>query len=332
MTSAATAAIVDVIVPCYNYGRFLRAAVESALPADGPSVRVLVIDDASSDETPEVASALAAEYPSVTWRRHAVNAGHHHTYNEGLAWACSPYLVLLSADDMLAPGALGRAATFLDAHPDVGLVFGRTRAFSGQPPTVSPPSAVPAKVIPGLEFVRAASVHGFNPIDNPASVMVRTDLQHRLGGYRDELPHAGDMEMWLRFALHAPVGFLDVEQGLYRRHDDNMSLGYRSLGDYTQRLLVWTTICDRYPDRLPDGPALIDRVRRAIGAEIFARSCEAFERGTGEDLSGCLRMAASLDPAMRRRRAWWKLRVKRLLGRSLSAAVSRAQFWKPVTP
>ena len=325
----APSSAVDVIVPCYNYGRFLRAAVESALPRDGRPVRILVIDDQSSDETPEVASALAACYPNVTWRRHAVNAGHHATYNEGLAWARSPYLVLLSADDMLAPGALSRAAAFLDRHPEVGMVYGRTRAFYGEPPDIPPPPGAPSTVIPGLDFVRVASVHAYNPIDNPASVMVRTDLQHRLGGYRDELPHAGDMEMWLRFGLHAPVGFLDVEQGLYRRHDDNMSLGYRSLGDYTQRLLVWTTLCDRYPDRLPDGPALVDRVKRALAAEIFARSCEAFERGTPADLSDCLRLAASLDPAMRRTRAWWTLGIKRLLGRPLSAAIARIH--DPVT-
>ena len=329
MRSADTAAV-DIVVPCYNYGRFLGAAVESALRG-GPAVRVLVIDDASSDETPEIASALAARYPNVSVRRHETNAGHHATYNEGLAWASSPYLVLLSADDMLAPGALGRATAFLDAHPEVGLVYGRTRAFWGQPPVVAPPAATPATVVPGLEFVRAASEHAFNPIDNPASVMVRTDLQHRLGGYRDELPHAGDMEMWLRFALHAPVGFLDVEQGLYRRHDDNMSLAYRSLGDYTQRLLVWTTLCDRYPDRLPDGPALLARAKRALASEIFARSCEAFERGARGDLSSCLRLAASLDPAMRRRRAWWTLSLKRLLGRSLSAAISRMHDQNPVT-
>ena len=51
---------VDVIVPCYNYGRFLRECVESVL-SQPVEVRVLIIDDASTDDTPEVAAALAAE-------------------------------------------------------------------------------------------------------------------------------------------------------------------------------------------------------------------------------------------------------------------------------
>ena len=49
-------------------------------------VRVLIIDDASTDDTPEVAAALAAEDARVEFRRHAVNRGHIATYNEGLEW------------------------------------------------------------------------------------------------------------------------------------------------------------------------------------------------------------------------------------------------------
>ena len=52
---------VDVIVPCYNYGRFLRECVESVLDQDGVDVRVLIIDDASADDTPDVGRALAAD-------------------------------------------------------------------------------------------------------------------------------------------------------------------------------------------------------------------------------------------------------------------------------
>src|SRR5437016_876838 len=103
-------ASVDVVVPCYNYGRFLRQCVGSVLAQEGVDVRVLVIDDCSSDHTPEVGRALAAADPRVEYRRHPVNRGHHPTYNEGLAWASADYCLLLSADDLLTRGALARAA------------------------------------------------------------------------------------------------------------------------------------------------------------------------------------------------------------------------------
>src|SRR4051794_13884437 len=111
---------VSVIVPCYNYGRFLEQCVGSVLSQDGVDVEVLVIDDASPDGSAEAARALGRD-PRVQVSCHAENRGHIATYNEGLAWARGDYLLLLSADDCLTPGALTRAATLMDAHPAVGL-------------------------------------------------------------------------------------------------------------------------------------------------------------------------------------------------------------------
>src|SRR2546421_3333475 len=79
---------VDIVVPCYNYGRFLEQCVSSALCQEGVDVRVLVIDDASSDNTPQVGQRLAARDQRVEFRRRDVNQGHIATYNEGLlGWA-----------------------------------------------------------------------------------------------------------------------------------------------------------------------------------------------------------------------------------------------------
>ena len=75
----ATGSTVDVLIPCYNYGRFLEASVGSVLQPDGPPVRVLIIDDCSTDDTPAIAAALAARHPNVSYRRHEKNAGHHNT-------------------------------------------------------------------------------------------------------------------------------------------------------------------------------------------------------------------------------------------------------------
>ena len=97
---------VSVIVPSYNYAHFLRECVESVMSQVGVDIRLLVIDDASADNTPEVAAELVAHDARVEYRRHSKNCGHIATYNEGLAWANGDYTVLLSADDMLTPGSL----------------------------------------------------------------------------------------------------------------------------------------------------------------------------------------------------------------------------------
>jgi glycosyltransferase involved in cell wall biosynthesis len=115
---------VDVVVPCYNYARFLERCVRSVLNQSVKDVRVLIIDDASSDESLLVARKLAQADPRVTVVGHAENRGHIDTYNEGIDWVSAEYCLLLSADDLLVPRALERAVGVMDANPDVVLTFG----------------------------------------------------------------------------------------------------------------------------------------------------------------------------------------------------------------
>src|SRR4051794_6872921 len=123
-------ATVDVVVPCYKYGRYLRRCVESVVHQRNVNVRILIVDDASPDNSAEIGAALAAEYPQVEFRRHVTNAGHIATYNEGLiGWSDSAYCMLLSADDLLAPGALGRAVRIMESDPTIGMVYGRAIHF-----------------------------------------------------------------------------------------------------------------------------------------------------------------------------------------------------------
>ncbi len=92
---------IDVVVPCYNYARFLRPCVESVLSQQHVDIRMLIIDDASSDDTELLAHGLVAQDQRVQFRRHASNLGNIATYNEGIEWAAGDYFLLLSADDYL---------------------------------------------------------------------------------------------------------------------------------------------------------------------------------------------------------------------------------------
>lgn len=306
---------VDVLIPCYNYGRFLDACVASVFDGARRPVRVLIADDASPDETPAVAAALARRYPDVCYVRHAVNIGHIATYNEGIRWARGDYFVLLSADDLVAPGSVERAAAFLDAHPDVGLVYGHTRMFHGEVPAVPQPLDCRSEVVDGVAFIRETFASTQNPIGSPASVMIRTTLQHEVGGYLPELPHAGDLEMYLRCAARAAVGRLDVDQGLYRKHGANMSRGFQHLRDYAQRADAFATIAASCQALLPDHEELLRQVRRTMALELFWTANSAFRRAEpAAAIDATLAFAASLDPSIRRRPCWRSLRVKRMLG------------------
>lgn len=313
-----TSAAVDILIPCYNYGRYLQGCVQSALQADGPPARILIIDDASADDTPHVGASLAARHSNVRYVRHDRNRGHIETYNEGIQWARSPYHVLLSADDLLPPGALRRATSFLRAHPEAGLVYGRTTSFSDTPPRPAPEAGpCRATVTNGLEFLRKAAEGAGNPIPYPVSVTVRTDLQQAIGGYRRDLPHSGDMEMYLRFAAHAAVGFVDAEQGWYRRHSNNMSSGYQNVADYRQKLMAFETAFNTCRHRLYEHAALTLAARRSVLRSALWSAHHAFEGGNDRDVDDLLAFAVSVDPGVRSWQPWRTLQIKRVVGRRI---------------
>jgi hypothetical protein len=273
---------VSVVIPCYNYGHFLREAIDSALDGQpGVDVRVLVIDDASPDGSGEVARAIAAGNPRVEVAEHAVNRGHIATYNEGLLdWADGDYTVLLSADDRLTPGALSRAAALLDARPEVGFVYGHPLRFEdGSPPPAARTSPRGWSVWPGHWWLERRFRESVSCISSP-EVMVRTSLQQHIGGYNPDLPHTGDTEMWLRFAAHADVGYLrGVDQAFYRSHGQNMTLSRTGLVDLRQRRLAYETVLERCADRLPDATRLSALVHRRLSWEALWSAARAYDRG-----------------------------------------------------
>ena len=215
---------VDVIVPCYRYGHFLRACVESVLNQQTSDLRILIIDDASPDNTAEVAAELTKEDRRVEFLRHSKNIGHIATYNEGIRWAKADYMLLLSADDLLAPGALQRAAEVLDAYPEVALTYGRCAEWHdcGPVPSFNAEPDSGCKLHTGLDFIRAVCTTFVNPVPTPCAV-VRTSVQNIVGGYRPNLPHSGDLEMWLRFAANGAVASIGSVQAMRRVHGSNMS-------------------------------------------------------------------------------------------------------------
>ena len=100
---------VTVVIPCYNYARYLPAAVGSVLSQSGVQADVVIVDDASSDDSLAVGRALEANDPRITVLAHARNAGPVQTFNDGLAAVHGEFLVRLDADDLLTPGSLERS-------------------------------------------------------------------------------------------------------------------------------------------------------------------------------------------------------------------------------
>jgi glycosyltransferase involved in cell wall biosynthesis len=270
---------VSVVIPCYKYGHFLEEAVSSVLDDQaGVDVRVLIIDDASPDDSADVARKIAARDPRVEVTIHAVNKGHIATYNEGLLeWADGDYSVMMSADDRLTPGALRRARDFLDDHPSAGFVYGNAPwVTDGAPLPTARTRVRGASIWPGQVWLEHLFRQGENPITSPEVVM-RTSLLKRLGAFDPRLPHAADMELWMRLAANSDVGFIrGVDQAYYRVHVQNMRKGYDRLADLRERRSVYEMVLDRYGETLPDATGLSDAVHRKLGREALWNASRAY--------------------------------------------------------
>lgn len=318
---------IDVIVPCYQYGHFLRQCVESILTQGGVDVRILIIDDASPDDTPKVAAELSEQDRRVAYRRHKLNRGHIATYNEGLDWSEGDYTVLLSADDLLTPGSLFRAAKIMDEHPEVGLTFGRDIHFNSRLPAPRSPLELTEhnwRIIAGHDYLQAAAEKANNFIPTP-TVMVRTALQRELGGYRESLPHAADMEMWMRFAVYANLAEMDVDQAYYRVHGQNMHVREfgTCLAEMEQRRLAFAFLFQSYESRIPECEHLERQVAIAVARDALNAAYEAFFKNDTVSCRKLIDLAVRADTGTTSLRFYHRLRWMLRMGLPLTILARR---------
>jgi glycosyltransferase involved in cell wall biosynthesis len=350
--------VVKVIVPCYNYAAYLRACVASILDQTGVEVRVLIVDDCSPDDTPDVGRQLAAADERVTYRRHERNAGLIPTANEGLEWAAdSDYVVIISADDLLLPGALQRATSVMEDNPEVGLVYGRAVQFADGEAAPSGPAwagtriwsdegwiRLPlsrpdrwrgTKIWSGREWIEIRCRSGHGCISSPEAV-VRTSVQRRAGFYDPDAGHMSEVNMWLRVAAISDVAYLKgVGQALYRIHTESMSRTMLTdasgpLIEISDRRTAFERFFDGPGAELSEAERLRETLRRTLARQALWRASRAYDRGTVGDTAGnsaedLVAFALETYPPARRLREWWGLRLRRRIGAGRS-------LWFPLFP
>jgi glycosyltransferase involved in cell wall biosynthesis len=286
--SGETLPTVSVVVPCYNYGHYLPECTRSILEQPGVEVEILIVDDASPDGSGDVAEALAASEPRISVIRHPVNRGHIQTYNDGLAVAKGSYVVLLSADDLLTPGALGRAVALMEANPNVGLVYGNPRVFEDAAIPVAEERVHNWTVWSGADWIGAQCRRGMSCIYSPEAV-VRTAVQRQVGGYDPGLPHSGDLDMWLRIAAVTGVGRVNgPDQAFRREHAASMmhTTFAAELDDLRERLAAYESFFAGAGAEVPGIERYRARARRGLAGEALGLASRALREG---DLEGVAR-------------------------------------------
>jgi glycosyltransferase involved in cell wall biosynthesis len=231
------APLASICIPSYNAGRWIDEAISSALAQTLEDVEILVVDNASTDDTVERVRARDDERLRVVVNDS--NLGAVRNFNRCLALSRGRYVKYLHADDTLYPSCCEQMAALLDESPGVGLVFAprdvllehpddpAARAWRDRYAVLHAPFSSLERVNDGRRLFREwlhVGIHE-NLFGEPSATMVRRECFERLGGFNPTLWQLVDVEMWLRIALYYDVGFLPEPLSRYRHHESSSTAG-----------------------------------------------------------------------------------------------------------
>jgi GT2 family glycosyltransferase len=211
-----------------------------------PNVEILVMDDASTDATPEIVASYGARVRNC---RQPQNRGIYNNCNDGIAIAAGRYIATYHADDVYLPTIVEREVDFLERNPEAGAVFcqdifidsdGKEYARLELPPEVR--GGRP------LEYgaVFNALLRRKNRFLRCPSNMTRASVYADVGVYRqDVFRNTSDLDMWLRIARKYPVGILEEHLFKYRHHKQSSARRYHHLRTEQER---YFKIMDLYLD------------------------------------------------------------------------------------
>lgn len=199
---SATWPLVTVFTPAHNHGPFLRETVRSVLDQRYPNLDYLIIDDGSTDDTPEILK----EFGDGIRVMRQPNAGEIRTVNRGLREARGELIIMINDDDTLLPGMIHAAVGLMQSHPDVLMCYPDFIFIDEHSQPFGQVQCRPYD----YEFM----VRTWGCLPGPGVCLRRKAIQ--LEPDRDiRYEYVGDFEYWLRLGLHGPFARLP---GIYSTH------------------------------------------------------------------------------------------------------------------
>ncbi|TBV13245.1 glycosyltransferase family 2 protein [Stutzerimonas kirkiae] len=211
--------LISIVIPAYNYSAVLPRAVRSVLAQLGDvDCELLVIDDGSTDATPEVVASLHQEFPGRFRSMRKSNGGLASVRNLGIAETRGAWLVFLDADDELAEGALLAVREHMAGNPETRMIIGgHVSVFEDGRRREHSVQAVPEEP---LERVKAYLLDKHLNISNGACVMHRDVFRH--GEYPEQFLNSEDIPVFAQVLAHNPVSCVDVPLAIIHKHRDSL--------------------------------------------------------------------------------------------------------------
>lgn len=221
--------LVSVIIPVYNQARYVEEAIRSVLAQSYTELELLIINDASTDDTGRIISKFANQ-ERVSIYHNESNLGCASTINWGYELARGENLGKLDSDDTYEPKFLSQCVGALQSHPQAGFAYTRVNLIDpggGKKPRTRDRITHVGNFF-GDEFENV--VRWINPIPHGAA-LVRKRCADEVGYYDPAIPAGYDLEFWIRLTRKYPVVFIDEYLMNYRVHETNITKSLSRRGE-----------------------------------------------------------------------------------------------------
>ncbi len=227
-----------VVIPAYNAARYLEETVRSIQSQTLADWRLVIVNDGSTDSTPQLAQQFAACDPRISVV-HQENSGLTPTRNAGWRYAkqqsiSADYLYFIDADDIADPDILRLAAQYMDDHPEAGCVYGdpywwysddESRSYTRRIPRFTVGDAFSVRTLTDNEANTPASTLIGWPAVIPSMCLFRASVFEATGGWDENLRDGGeDIDQALHIAMYAEVHYLPITFIKYRKHAASMNM------------------------------------------------------------------------------------------------------------
>ncbi|HID78548.1 MAG TPA: glycosyltransferase [Planctomycetaceae bacterium] len=249
-----SAPTISVVLPTHNGSRYLDQAVQSVVDQTWGDWELILVDDASTDDTPAKVDAWAGRDARIRAIHEENNRGLPAALNEGFRGAAGAFLTWSSDDNWYAPQAFGRMLQVFRRQPDVDVVYAGMMAVDEAGNPVGPLPARPPEDLAVCNCVGGCFLY-------------RRRVAEGLGGYCEELYLAEDYDFWLRASLQFRLQPLDDLLYYYRHHSRSLTTRYRRAVSLAAEEAVNRWLQDpRFP-----GGRLRGRALEALGLRALIR-------------------------------------------------------------
>jgi len=267
--------LVSVICLCYNHAPYLTEAIESVINQTYKSVQLIVVDDASTDNSLEVIEELTARFPELKFIKLEKNVGNCAAFNIGLASAKGKYIIDFATDDIMIDNRIEKQVAFFESLEDnVGVIFSDAIYVDEKGKTLRNHfeylfrKKLITKIPEGNVYREVLTTYF---IPSP-TMMVRKEVFNVLQGYDESLDYE-DFDFWVRSSRLYKYKFLNEPLTKIRRTGKSMSAGWYQKGD--KQLHSTYLICRKAISLNRDGgdnEALLVRIRYEIIQSILSQN------------------------------------------------------------